>query len=102
MAAVSREEFFASPDAKAAMDAYAEACLDLVEEGKESTEFPDPEKYLEGQGLELPEGSWKVQHRVQALGAEPEQIVCPDGSWGCTYVCNDIGGKQHCAYVCHC
>jgi hypothetical protein len=82
------------------MDAFCEHCLDMIERGEA---LPDPGQYLRSQGLEdLATSPLHVHHRVLALGDVPEQITCPDGSWGCRYVCRTIRGEQHCTYVCRC
>jgi hypothetical protein len=89
--------------ADAAMDAYCELCLDLIERDEHHAGLPDPAEHLRGQGLEdVADASLHVHHRVLPIGVAPEQITCPDGSWGCRYVCRTIRGEQHCTYVCRC
>ncbi|MDX6626735.1 MAG: hypothetical protein QOE56_1724 [Solirubrobacterales bacterium] len=97
----SGEQFQGRPEMRDAMSSYAKACLDLIEDGREQSDFPDPAKYLAQRGVEASENV-QVHHRVQPLGVTPEQITCPDGSWGCIYECREIGEQQHCTYVCHC
>ncbi len=103
MSLLSREEFLADATVTAALDAYAESCLDLIEREEHSNGFPDPEEFLRRRGVEqMPSGSFKVHHKVQEIGAKPQQIECPDGSWGCRYVCRNIRGEQNCTYICNC
>lgn len=88
-----------SSEARAAMSRYFEDCFRTIGSGGER--LPAPDMQLSDHVADI--SALHVGFEYTAEGAEPQRVLCPDGTSGeCWKEQRKIGGRTVWVWVCNC
>jgi hypothetical protein len=87
--------FLDRPENSSGIEALADRCLEVIEEGGDENGFPNPRSFLEERDLAVPEGAEiRLEYAVVPKGKEPKKKE------RCYLRCKEMYGDTYCIWVC--